>query len=87
VRERELDVRAHAVGAAGRGAEARRQPLREPALHAAGGHGDDVRRERVRQRVGEEPAERLDQAVRALSSVDVKHQSLVRQTTAEVALP
>ena len=63
-RERELDVRADAVGAAGRRAEARRHPLRQPALHAAGGDGDDVGRERVGQRVGQEPAERLDQARR-----------------------
>ena len=55
-RERELDVRADAVGPAGRGAEARRHPLREPALHASGGHGDDVGRERVGERLGQEPA-------------------------------
>ena len=36
VRERELDVRAHAVGAPGRRPEARGQPLRQPALHPSG---------------------------------------------------
>ena len=75
VREREVDVRAHAVGAAGGGAEAGGHPLGQPALHAPRGHGDDVRRERVGQGVGEEPAERVDQRVRALSSVDVEHRS------------
>ena len=49
-RERELDVRAHAVGAAGRGAEHGRQPLRQPALDAARRHGDDLGLQRVVQR-------------------------------------
>ena len=74
-RERELDVRADAVEAAGRRAEARRHPLRQPALHPAGGDGDDVGRERVGQRVGQEAAERLDQGVGAFSSVDVKQEA------------
>ena len=71
-RERELDVRADAVGAAGRRAEARRHPLRQPALHPAGRDGDDVGRERVGQRVGQQPPERLGQGVGAFSSVDVQ---------------
>ncbi len=63
-RERELDVRAHAVGAAGRRAEAGRQALGEPALHPARRDGDDLGRERVGQRIGQEPAEGLDQSRR-----------------------
>jgi hypothetical protein len=45
VTKRELDVRTHAVGTARRRAEARQHSLRQPALHASGGHGDDVRRD------------------------------------------
>ena len=75
VRERELDVRAHAVGAPGRRPEARGQPLRQPALHPSGRHRDDVRRERVGQRIGEQFPERGDEAVGAFSAVDVQHRS------------
>ena len=50
-----------------------RHPLREPPLHAARRHGNDLRRERVGQRVGQERAKRLDQAVGPLSSMDVEH--------------
>ena len=73
VREGELDVRAHAVGAAGRRAEAGGEALREPALHPSRRDGDDVGREGVGQRIGQEAAECLDQSVGAFSSVDVKH--------------
>ena len=76
-RERELDVRADAVGAAGRRAEARRHPLRQPALHPAGRDGDDVGRERIGQRLGQQAAERLDQRVGAFSSVDVQQDASV----------
>ena len=75
VGERELDVGADPVGAAGRRAEAGRHPLRQPALHAPRRHGDDVRRERVGEWVGQEPAEGVDQSVGAFSSVDVQHES------------
>ena len=71
-RRREVDVRAHAVAAAGRGAEAGRHPLRQPALHPARGDGDDLARERVGQRIGQQRAQRLDQAVGAFGSVDVQ---------------
>ena len=72
-RKRELDVRAHAVGAARRGAEHGRQPLRQPALDAARRHGDDLGLHRVVQRCADDAAERVDKAVRAFRSVDVKH--------------
>ena len=73
VREGELDVRAHAVGSAGRRAEAGGEALREPALHASRRDGDDVGREGVGQRIGQEAAECLDQSVGAFSSVDMQH--------------
>ena len=73
VRERELDVRAHAVSSAGRRAEAGGEALREPALHASRRDGDDVGREGVGQRIGQEAAEGLDQSVGAFSSVDMQH--------------
>ena len=53
VRERERDVRADAVGSAGRGAEARGEALGEPALHPPCGNGDDVGLERVGEWVRE----------------------------------
>ena len=72
-RRREVDVRAHAVAPPVPGPEPIRHPLREPALHPARRHGDDLGRERVGQRVGEQRAKRLDQAVGPFSSMDVKH--------------
>ena len=52
-RWREVDVRAHAVRPPGRDPERRGHPLGEPALHPARGHGDDLARERIRERIGE----------------------------------
>ena len=72
-RERELDVRADPVGAPRRRAEAARELLRQPALHAARRHADHLGRERVRRRRGEQPGERPDQAVGAFCPVDVEH--------------
>ena len=68
-----VDVRADPVGAPGARAEPRRQPLGQPALHPARRHGDDLGRERVGQRVGEQRAQRLDEAVGPFGSVDVEH--------------
>ena len=64
-RERELDV--------GADPEPQRQPLRQPALHPARGHADQLGRERVGRRVGEQGAQGLDEAVGAIGSVDVEH--------------
>jgi hypothetical protein len=72
-RRREADVRAHPVGAAGARAEASCHPLRQPPLHPARRDGDDLGRERVGQRLGQQVAERLDQAVGPFCSMDVKH--------------
>ena len=73
VREREVDVRAHPVRPAGRGPEPRGEPLRQPALHPSCRDRDDVGREGVGQRIGQEAAECLNQSVGALSAVDVEH--------------
>jgi hypothetical protein len=70
---REGDVGAHAVGPAGRRAEARRHPLRQPTLHSARGHGHDVGSEGVGRRLGEQPPQRGDQPVGPFGSVDVQH--------------
>ena len=59
--------------APGRCAEPRGQPLRQPALDPARGHGDDLARERVVGRRGEQRAERVDERVRAFGSMDVQH--------------
>ena len=72
-RRREADVRAHPVGPPGRRTEPVGHPLREPALHPARGNGDDLGRERVGGRLGQQRAERLDEPVGAFSSVDVEH--------------
>ena len=73
-RRREVDVRADAVRAPGRSAQARRQALRQPPLHPARGDGDDLGRERVGRRHGEQLAERGDQPVGPLGAVDVERQ-------------
>ena len=78
VREREVDVRADAVAARGRRAEAGRQALRDPALDAARGHGDDFGCERVAGRPGEQVAQRLDEAVGAVGAMDVEHGAVGR---------
>ena len=72
-RRREVHVRAHPIAPPIPRPEPIRHPLREPPLHAARRHGDDLRRERIGQRVGQQRAKRLDQAVGPLSSMDVKH--------------
>jgi hypothetical protein len=70
---REVDVRAHAVGPARRRAQAGRHALAEPALHAARGHGDDLARERIRERIGQQRREGGDERISAFGSVDVQH--------------
>jgi hypothetical protein len=81
-RRGELDVRAHAVRAAGARAEARGHPLGEPALHAPGGDGDELGRERVRRRLGEQHGEGVDEAVGPFGSVDVQHGVQVSRSAA-----
>ncbi len=61
------------VGVGCGGAEPGRQGLRDPALHAPGGHRDDLARERVLRRDGEQVAERVQQGVGAGRAVDVEH--------------
>ena len=48
-------------------------PLRQPALHPARRHGDDLGRERVGRRVGQQGGDAVDEAVRAVGSVEVQH--------------
>ena len=72
-RRRELDVRADAVHAICARAEARRQALGQPALHPARRDGDDLGGERVGRRLAQEHAQRIDEAVGPLGSMDVQH--------------
>ena len=84
-RRREVDVRADPVQPARADAEPRGQALRQPALHPPRRHGDDLGRERIGERLAQQIAERLDQAVRALSAVNVQHlrrSSVMRQAAA-----
>ena len=62
----ELHVGADPVRAAVRGAEPRGQLLRDPALHAPRRDRDDLSRERVVGRRGEQRAQRLDEPVGAV---------------------
>ena len=70
-RRGEGDVRAHPVAPAGR-PEPVRQAMGEPPLHAAGGHGDDLRDERVghrrREHVGESVARVSERSARCRCS-------------------
>ena len=59
-RRRELDVRAHPIAPPVPRPEPIRHPLRQPPLHAARRHGDDLRRERIGQRIGQQRTKRLD---------------------------
>ena len=73
-REREVDVRADAVRAARRRPEPRRESLGQPPLDPARRDGDDLRRERILERL----QQRLGEAARrgrsaTLGSVDVEH--------------
>ncbi len=72
-RERELDVRAHAVPAARARPEPGREALGEPALDPSGGHGDHVGRERILERIEQRLGQAVGETVRALGSVNVKH--------------
>ena len=77
-REREAHVRADAVGAVGRRAQAGREALGDPALDTARRHGHDLGRERVGGRLGEQVAQGLDEAVGAVGTVDVEHLAVGR---------
>ena len=72
-RRRELHVRAHPVGAAGGCAQPGREPLGEPALHAARRHRDQLGRERIRERLRQQRGEGAHEPVGPLGSVDVQH--------------
>jgi hypothetical protein len=72
-RRREVHVRAHPIIPPIPRSEPIRHPLREPPLHTARRHGDDLVSERIGQRDGKQRAERLDEAVGSLGSVDMKH--------------
>jgi hypothetical protein len=64
-REGEADV--------GADAERRGHALGQPPLHPARRHRDDLGRERVRERVGQDGAQAFDQAVRPFSAMDLQH--------------
>jgi hypothetical protein len=69
----EVDVRAHAVAPTRRRAERGRQLLRQPPLDPARGHGEHLARERVAERLRQQRAERVDQAVGPFGSMDMEH--------------
>ena len=64
-----VEVGAHPVGAPFGGAEPSGELVGEPALDAAGVHGDDLLRERVGDGLGQEVAEGAAQHVGALGAV------------------
>ena len=72
-RRREVDVRAHPITPPIARPEPIRHPLREPPLHPARRHGDDLRDERISHRIDEKCTERLDQSVSPLGSMDMEH--------------
>jgi hypothetical protein len=72
-RGRKLNVGADTIGAAIAGTKSRGHPLGQPPLHAAGRHGDQLEREWIRERIGEQSAKRPDQAVGPFCSVCLKH--------------
>ena len=68
-----LDVGADAVTPAVGDTEAARQLLGQPALDAAGGHGDDLGGHRILEGVGQHIAERTDETISSLGSMNVQH--------------
>lgn len=74
---RELNVGADTVRAPRRRAEVSAESLSEPALHSARRDGDDVCDEWVARAITQGCAERVDQAVGSLSSMDVKQRGPV----------
>ncbi len=69
----ELHPGADPVAAAGTGSERGGQPLGEPALHAAGGHRHDLRRERVLRWSGQPPGEGVGEEIGSVGAVEVEH--------------
>jgi hypothetical protein len=69
----EVDVGAHPVGPAGGGAEPGGQPLRQPPLHPAGGHGHHLGRHGVVERFDHDSAKGGHEGVGPFGSVYVKH--------------
>jgi hypothetical protein len=72
-RRREFDIRADPIAPPIPCPKPIRHPLREPPLHAPRGHGDNLRGERIGQRLAQQRAERLDKAVGPLSSMNMQH--------------
>jgi hypothetical protein len=72
-RRREFDIRAYPIATFPARPDPIRHSLCQPALHPARGHGDDLRREWIGHRIGQERTQRLNQAVGPLSSMDVEH--------------
>jgi hypothetical protein len=70
---REVDVRAHPIAPPIRCPKPVRHPLGEPPLHPARRHGNDLGREWLGHRVGQQHPKRLDKAVSPLGSMDVEH--------------
>jgi hypothetical protein len=66
-------ARAHPVGPTARRAEPVGQALRQPPLHAPRGHRDDLGRERVGGRLGQQLAEGVGQRVGPFGPVQVPH--------------
>ncbi len=63
LREGEVDVGAHPVGAARRGAEDRGNALGQPALHPARGHGYHLGGKRVGRAAGEQLGQGVGEGV------------------------
>jgi hypothetical protein len=84
VRRAQVDAGAHAVVPTASSAEVMAEPLREPAFDTAGGHHDDLGRERVLQRRGEQVPQRSREQVRARSTMkDDCHRANVSRTSAD----
>lgn len=62
-----------AVAAARGRAQDGGEPLREPALHPARGHGDELGRERVGRRAGQGVGQGPDEGVGAIGAVEAEH--------------
>ena len=73
----EVDVRADPVPPARAGTERDGEALAQPTLHSARRDGDDLGGERVVQGIAEQRAERVDETVGPLGSVDVEHRPTV----------
>ena len=71
--KREQNVGADAVEAPGRAAEHHRGALREPALHPACRNRDNLGREGIAERIGEQSGEGVGKVIGPLSAVNLQH--------------